>query len=73
MKFVMRALMIITSLVSYFINEALSSAMFGGKMRVRQIAEHVAARLQVRFQLRNFVRCKRAGVCGAFGHPDTIP
>jgi K(+)-stimulated pyrophosphate-energized sodium pump len=29
--FVMRALMIVTSLVSYFINEAISKAMFGGK------------------------------------------
>jgi K(+)-stimulated pyrophosphate-energized sodium pump len=29
--FVMRSLMIITSLVSYFINEAISKAMFGGK------------------------------------------
>lgn len=29
--FVMRALMIVTSLVSYFVNEALSKAMFGGK------------------------------------------
>ena len=29
--FVMRALMIVTSLVSYFANEALSKAMFGGK------------------------------------------
>jgi K(+)-stimulated pyrophosphate-energized sodium pump len=29
--FVMRALMIVTSLVSYFINEGLSKAMFGGK------------------------------------------
>ena len=29
--FVMRALMIVTSLASYFINEALSKAMFGGK------------------------------------------
>jgi K(+)-stimulated pyrophosphate-energized sodium pump len=29
--FVMRALMIITSLVSYFINEAISKAMFGGR------------------------------------------
>src|SRR5436309_8967025 len=29
--FVMRALMIVTSLVSYFVNEAISKAMFGGK------------------------------------------
>ncbi len=29
--FAMRALMIVTSLVSYFVNEALSKAMFGGK------------------------------------------
>src|SRR5437667_5575394 len=29
--FVMRALMIVTSLVSYFVNEGLSKAMFGGK------------------------------------------
>jgi len=29
--FVMRALMIVTSLMSYFVNEALSKAMFGGK------------------------------------------
>src|SRR5882724_6052794 len=29
--FVMRALMIVTSLASYFVNEALSKAMFGGK------------------------------------------
>ncbi|MCK7469294.1 MAG: sodium/proton-translocating pyrophosphatase [Desulfosudis oleivorans] len=29
--FVMRALMIVTSLVSYFVNEAVSKAMFGGK------------------------------------------
>src|ERR1019366_4707632 len=29
--FVMRALMIVTSLVSYFINEAISKAKFGGK------------------------------------------
>src|SRR5438309_3038706 len=29
--FVMRALMIVTSLVSYFVNEVLSKAMFGGK------------------------------------------
>src|SRR4051794_3503976 len=29
--FVMRALMIVTSLVSYFLNEAISKAMFGGK------------------------------------------
>ena len=29
--FVMRALMIVTSLVSYFMNEAISKAMFGGK------------------------------------------
>ena len=29
--FVMRSLMIVTSLVSYFINEAISKAMFGGK------------------------------------------
>jgi K(+)-stimulated pyrophosphate-energized sodium pump len=29
--FVMRALMFVTSLVSYFVNEALSKAMFGGK------------------------------------------
>jgi K(+)-stimulated pyrophosphate-energized sodium pump len=29
--FVMRALMIVTSLISYFINEVLSKAMFGGK------------------------------------------
>ena len=27
----MRALMIVTSLVSYFVNEAISKAMFGGK------------------------------------------
>jgi len=29
--FVMRALMILTSLISYFVNEAISKAMFGGK------------------------------------------
>ena len=32
--FVMRALMIVTSLVSYFVNEVLSKAMFGGKKEI---------------------------------------